>query len=319
MRIVVLDGHTLNPGDLDWEGIKALGEVTLYDRTPADQVLERCREADAVLTNKVPIGKDVLSQTPQLKYVGVTATGYNIIDTDTARQQGIVVTNVPAYGTDSVVQLTFALLLELCLHVQRHSDSVKEGRWSASPDFSFWDFPLIELAGKTMGIIGFGSIGARVADVAAAFGMQVLGSARHRSDQSHRAGFRWAEIGELVAAADVVSLHCPLTPETKGLVDKALLSRMKKTAFLLNTSRGPIIVEEDLAEALASGTIAGAGLDVLSMEPPETGNPLFKAPRCIITPHIAWATLEARRRLMNMTVENLRAFVDGHPINQVNR
>ncbi len=318
MKIVVLDGYTLNPGDLSWEGLEALGTVTVYERTPADKVVERVRDADAVFTNKVPLTEDQLSQLPNLKFIGVLATGYNIVAVEAARKKGIVVSNVPGYGTASVVQLTFALLLELTLHVQRHSDAVLEGRWAASADFCFWDYPLIELAGKTMGIIGFGSIGEKVADVATAFGMRIIGTKRHPTDQSHRPDFRWVELSELLEQADVVSIHCPLSPETKGLINKASLSRMKSSAFLLNTSRGPIIVEQDLADALNNDVIAGAGIDVLSAEPPAADNPLFTAKNCLITPHIAWATREARRRLMAMTVDNLTAFLEGHPINVVN-
>ena len=318
MKIVVLDGYTLNPGDLTWEGLEALGTVTVYERTSADNVVERARDADAIFTNKVPLTENQLSQLPALKFIGVLATGYNMVATEAARQKGIVVSNVPGYGTASVVQLTFALLLELTLHVQRHSDAVMDGRWAASADFCFWDYPLIELAGKTMGIIGFGSIGEKVADVATAFGMSIIGSKRHHTDQSHRPNFRWVELPELLEQADVVSIHCPLLPETKGMINKASLAKMKPSAFLLNTSRGPIIVEQDLADALNNGVIAGAGIDVLSTEPPAADNPLFTAKNCLITPHIAWATLEARKRLMAMTVDNLTAFLKGSPINVVN-
>jgi glycerate dehydrogenase len=319
MHIVILDGHTLNPGDQDWDGVKKLGDVTLYDRTTVEETVSRCEDADVILTNKAPIGKDVLLQLPKLKYIGVTATGYNMVDVDFAREKGIVVTNVPAYGTDSVAQMTFALLLELCLHVSRHSDAVMDGKWSRSPDFCFWDFPLVELAGKTMGIIGYGAIGIKVGEMAAAFGMNVLGSARRKTDQSQRSYFQWAELDALLERSDVVSIHCPLTPETKGLINEARLRQMKRSAFLLNTSRGPIITEGDLAAALTNGVIAGAGLDVLSIEPPSPDNPLFKAPNCIITPHIAWATREARQRLMGTTVSNLESFVAGKTVNQVNK
>jgi glycerate dehydrogenase len=318
MNSIVLDGYTLNPGDLSWEGLEALGNVTVYERTPADKVVERAQDADAIFTNKAPLTEEQLSQLPNLKFIGVLATGYNIVAVEAARQKGIVVSNVPGYGTASVVQLTFALLLELTLHVQRHSDAVMEGRWAGSSDFSFWDYPLIELAGKTMGIIGFGSIGEKVADVATAFGMTIIGSKRHRTDQSHRPNFRWAELPELLDQADVVSIHCPLLPETKGLINKASLAKMKPSAFLLNTSRGPIIVEQDLADALNNGSIAGAGVDVLSAEPPAVDNPLCMAKNCLITPHIAWATQEARKRLMAMAVDNLAAFMKGHPTNVVN-
>ncbi|HKG06314.1 MAG TPA: D-2-hydroxyacid dehydrogenase [Pedobacter sp.] len=318
MKIVILDGYTLNPGEMSWDGLKQFGEVTLYDRTPADKVVERSKGADVIFTNKTPVNAAALSDLPDLKYIGVLATGYNIVDTQMARERGITVSNVPGYGTPSVVQLTFGLLLELCLHVQRHSDAVASGRWASAPDFCFWDYPLVELTGKTMGIIGFGHIGRQVADVATAFGMKVLGSSRNRTDQAHRSNFKWAEIPELLEQSDVVSIHCPLTPETQGLINKENLQRMKSSAFLLNTSRGPVIVEEDLAEALNNGTIAGAGLDVLSVEPPAKDNPLFGAKNCIITPHIAWATKEARARLMEITIGNLSAYKNGNPVNVVN-
>jgi glycerate dehydrogenase len=319
MKIVALDGHTLNPGDLDWEAFKKLGELKVYDRTPYELTAERCAGAEIILTNKAPVGKDVLEKLPSLQYIGVTATGFNIIDTETAKRRNIVVTNVPGYGTNSVVQMTFSLLLELCLHVQKHSDAVRAGKWSASPDFCFWDFPLIELAGKTMGIIGFGDIGEKVGDLATAFGMNIMGNRRHPTDQAHRKNFRWASINEILESADVVSIHCPLSPETKGLINKESLKRMKKSAFLLNTSRGPIIVENDLAEALNKEMIAGAGIDVLSVEPPPPDNPLLKAKNCIITPHIAWATKEARIRLMDTATENLKSFLAGKPVNVVNK
>lgn len=318
MRIVVLDGYTLNPGDLTWDGLKHLGDVTIYDRTPADKVVERAAEAEVVFTNKTPLGENVLNQLSSLKYIGVLATGYNIVNTEAAKQRGIVVSNVPGYGTASVVQLTFALLLELCHHVQRHSDLAMAGKWSNSADWCFWDYPLVELSGKTMGIIGFGRIGQQVGDVASAFGMNIIATSRTESNQSHRKNFEWVPVSELLKQADVVSIHCPLLPETTGLINTSSLELMKRSSFLLNTSRGPIIVDEDLANALNNDVIAGAGIDVLSVEPPAKDNPLFKAQNCIITPHIAWATKEARTRLMNTTVNNLSAFIKGHPINVVN-
>lgn len=319
MKIVVLDGYTLNPGDLDWEGLKKLGDLKVYDRTPYNKTVERCADAGVVLTNKAPLQKDVLENLPSLKYIGILATGFNIIDIETARKKNIIVSNAPGYGTVSVVQMTFSLLLELCLHVQRHSDSVMAGKWSASPDFCFQDYPLIELAGKTMGIIGFGDIGEKIGDLASAFGMNLMGNKRHPSDQSHRKNFKWTEVTELLEESDVVSIHCPLSPETKGLINKESLERMKRSAFLLNTSRGPIVVEKDLADALNNGIIAGAGIDVLSIEPPPKDNPLFAAKNCIITPHIAWATKEARTRLMNIALNNLKAFLEGKPVNVVNK
>lgn len=319
MKIVVLDGYTLNPGDLSWSKLEKLGNITVHERTPADQVYERAERAEIVLTNKTPLPADVINKLPSLKYIGVLATGYNIVDIEAAKQQAIVVANVPGYGTDSVVQMTFALLLELCQHVQRHSDAVREGKWARSADWCFWDFPLIELSGKTMGIIGFGSIGQEVADVATAFGMKILGQSRTQTDQSQRKNFKWASVDELLKTSDVISIHCPLTPETKGLINKESLRKMKPSAFLLNTSRGPIIIDQDLADALNSDVIAGAGIDVLSVEPPSTGNPLFKAKNCLITPHIAWATKEARTRLMNSVVDNVSAFLSGKPVNIVNK
>ncbi|HET9485973.1 MAG TPA: D-2-hydroxyacid dehydrogenase [Chryseosolibacter sp.] len=317
MKIVVLDGYALNPGDLSWNGIKKYGEVTIHERTPPDDVLHRAQHADVLFTNKTPIRENIIDQLPDLKFIGVLATGYNIIDVEAATKRGIIISNIPDYGSYSVAQLTFALLLEMCHHVQRHSDTVREGKWAASKDWCYWDFPLVELAGKTMGIIGFGNIGQKVGDMATAFGMNLLGSSRKKSDQSHRKNFRWVEIPQLLELSDVVSIHCPLTPETKGLINAASLRTMKRSAFLLNTSRGPIIVDDDLANALDSGVIAGAGIDVLPVEPPRADNPLFKARNCIITPHIAWATKEARSRLMDMAVKNLEAFVRGAPINVV--
>lgn len=319
MNIVILDGYTLNPGDLSWEGLKKLGLLTAHDRTAPADVVSRSKDADLIFTNKTPVDAAALEQLPKLKYIGVLATGYNIVDIDAAKKRGIIVANVPGYGTSSVVQMTFALLLELTLHVQRHSDSVREGKWSRSIDFCYWDFPLVELAGKTIGIIGLEHIGSKVADVATAFDMKVIGNSRTRTDQSHRKNFRWAEIPDLLETSDVVSIHCPLFPETRGLINKETLALMKKTAFLLNTSRGPIVVDEDLADALNREVIAGAGIDVLSTEPPPAGNPLFTAKNCIITPHISWATKEARSRMMDIAVANLEAFLAGKPVNIVNK
>lgn len=320
MRIVILDGHALNPGDLSWDKWREYGEVVVYDRTPPDVavILERCSGADALITNKFPLSAQALEKLSGLKYIGVTATGYNIVDIGAARRQGVIVSNVPSYGTASVVQMTFALLLELTHRVQRHSDAVMEGKWSRSPDFCFWDYSLVELAGKTIGIIGMGNIGSRVADIATAFDMAVIGSSRTRTDQTHRRNFQWAGIPELLGRSDVVSIHCPLFPETFGLINKETLALMKPTAFLLNTSRGPIIVEEDLAAALNAGLIAGAGIDVLATEPPVAGSPLIGARNCIITPHISWATREARARLMEGSLANLEAFLAGKPTNVVN-
>ena len=318
MKIVVLDGYTLNPGDLSWDALKALGDVEIYERSNPAEVLERATGADILLTNKTPLGKDILEQLPVVKFISLLATGYNVVDVQFAKQKGIVVSNVPGYGTASVVQMTFALLLEFCLHVQRHSDAVAAGRWSSSKDFCFWDYPLVELQDKTLGIIGFGDIGKKVADVASAFGMQIVANSRTQSDQGHRKNFKWVTLDELLRQADVVSIHSPLTPETTGLINKQTLQLMKPSAFLINTSRGPIIVDQDLADALNNSTIAGAGIDVLSAEPPTADNPLLKAKNCIITPHISWATKEARARLLDIAVNNVKAFLEGKAVNVVN-
>lgn len=318
MKIVVLDGYTLNPGDLSWDALKQLGNVTVYDRTRYDQIVSRCQDAEGVLTNKTPLDAATLNQLPRLKYVGVLATGYNIVDVAVCKQKGVVVSNVPGYGTTAVAQFVFALLLELCLHVQKHSDEVFDGKWSRSVDFCFWDYPLIELTGKTLGIIGFGTIGQKVADIAAAFDMQVIAHSRRQTDQSHRKNFKWVELDELLKQSDVVSIHCPLTPETQGLINAENLRKMKPSAFLINTSRGPIVNDVDLTDALNNNLIAGAGIDVLSKEPPLADNPIFKAKNCIITPHIAWAAKEARARLMNIVINNLKAFTAGRPENVIN-
>lgn len=319
MKIVVLDGYTLNPGDLSWDALNQLGDVTIHDRTPHAEIATRCAGADVVLTNKTPLDEATLNQLPQLKYVGVLATGYNIINTEVCKNKGVIVSNVPGYSTPAVAQFVFAFLLELCLHVQKHSDAVMDGKWSRSADFSFWDYPLTELAGKTLGIIGFGTIGKKVADIAAAFDMNVIATSRRQTEQSHRENFKWVSMDELLRQADMVSIHCPLTPETQGLINTENLKKMKPSAFLINTSRGPIINDADLAAALNTGIIAGAGIDVLSTEPPAANNPLFNARNCIITPHIAWAATEARARLMAIVVNNLRAFISNNPVNVVNK
>lgn len=319
MKITILDGYTLNPGDLSWEGFHQLGEVALYDRTPAELILERSKDADILITNKTPLSEELISQLPKLKYIGVLATGYNVVDIEAARKRKIPVTNIPTYGTISVAQMVFALILELCHHVQEHNVAVHNGDWTNCQDFCFWNFPLVELEGKTLGIIGFGRIGQQTADIAQAFGMNVIAYDHHQSDQSLRKGFRWVELSQLLAESDIVSLHCPLFPETQGIINKENLSKMKQSAFVINTSRGPLIVDEDLAAALNDGVIAGAGLDVLSVEPPKADNPLLTAKNCIITPHISWATKEARARLMDIAVENLQKFLEGNPIHVVNQ
>ncbi|NGM63159.1 D-2-hydroxyacid dehydrogenase [Sphingobacterium sp. SGG-5] len=317
MKIVILDGYAMNPGDLDWAALHALGDVVIHDRTDEAQVIEQGEGADALLTNKVPISRQVIDALPQLKYIGVMATGYNIIALDRAKERDIVVTNVPGYSTTSVVQLTFSLLLELCFRTQRHSDAVKKGKWSSSPDFCFWDYPLVELSGKKLGIIGLGSIGQKVADVASAFGMEVLAFSRTQTDQSHRQNFRWVSLDELFTEADVVTLHCPLTEATANMIDRRSLAQMKSSAVLINTSRGGLVHAQDLADALNAGKIRAAGLDVLEKEPPVADHPLFTAKNCLITPHIAWATHESRVRLMATVVDNFKAFLEGHPVNLV--
>jgi glycerate dehydrogenase len=320
MKIVALDGYTLNPGDLSWQALEALGDCTVYERTPKELLIERAAGAEIVLTNKVVLGAEQLAQLPQLRYIGVLATGYNVVDVEAARQRDVTVTNVPAYSTASVAQMVFALLLELSQQVGHHARLVREGRWTASVDFCFWDRPLVELDGLTLGIVGFGAIGRRVARLARAFGMEVLVHTAHPEKYRETVEGREARfvgLDELFRASDAISLHCPLTEETRALVDARRLDLMKPTAFLLNTGRGPLVDEVALAAALNAGRIAGAGLDVLSVEPPPVGNPLLQAANCCITPHIAWATRAARQRLMTTAVENLRAYLTGAPQNVV--
>jgi len=316
MNIVVLDGFTLNPGDLSWDALRALGHCEIHDRTPPAEILRRAANAEIILTNKAVLTRADLARLPKLKYIGVLATGTNVVDLAAARERGIPVTNVPAYSTPSVVQAAFALLLELTHQVGHHADGVRAGRWTASPDFSYCDFPLVELAGLTLGIVGFGRIGRAVADVAGEFGMNVL--VHNLSPKSGPPFVRFVGLETLFRESDVVSLHCPLTPQTENFVNAPRLATMKPTAFLLNTSRGPLVDERALAEALNQGKIAGAGLDVLSVEPPPADHPLLRARNCIITPHNAWATGAARARLMRVAVENIRAFLAGQPQNVVN-
>lgn len=316
MKLVVLDGYALNPGDLSWDALRKLVEVEVYERTPAHLTVKRAEGAALLLTNKTPLPAEVLRQLADLRYIGVLATGYNIVDTVAAKAQGILVANVPTYGTASVAQFTFALLLELCHHVGRHAEAVRGGAWQNSADWSFWQTPLVELSEKTMGIIGYGRIGREVGRIAAAFGMRVLATGRKPIETEAHA--QWVELNELLTESDVVSLHCPLTPETQGMMSASRLARMKQGAFLLNTSRGPLIREQDLVNALAAGHLAGAALDVLSVEPPVDGSPLLSAPNCLVTPHIAWATREARSRLMAAAVANVGAFLAGEPVNVVN-
>lgn len=319
MKIVVLDGYTLNPGDLSWDRIKANGELTVYDRTPFDKIVERARGAEIIFTNKTPLSSQVLKDLPGLKYIGVLATGYNVVDTGAAKELGITVTNIPTYGTAAVAQFTLALLLEMCHHVGAHSEEVKHGAWANSPDFCFWNYPLIELAGKTMGIIGFGRIGRAVAEIAQALGMKVLAYDSYRDDSLETESLRYAELDELLAIADVISLHCPLFDNNKGMINRQTIAKMKDGVMIINTSRGPLIVEEDLAAALNSGKVAGAAVDVLAVEPAKMDNPLMNAKNCIITPHIAWAPKESRERLMNIAADNLEQFLAGNPVNVVNK
>jgi len=317
MRIVVLDGYCLNPGDLSWDALRAMGEVTVYDRTPEAQVVERTAGATIALTNKSPFSAATLAALPELKYIGVLATGYNIVDVAAAKERGVVVTNVPTYGTHSVGQMTMALLLELCHQVGRHSELVRAGEWGRNPDWSFWRSPQVELAGKQFGVIGFGRIGRQAALAAAGLGMKIAAYDAKPGAPLEGVDFQWMGLDELIATSDVVSLHCPLFPDTKDLMNKERIAKMKQSAFLLNTSRGPLIVEQDLADALNAGVIAGAGIDVVPVEPPVNGSPLFSARNCIVTPHMAWATLEARGRLMDIAMNNIRAFLAGAPVNQV--
>ncbi len=319
MKIVILDGFTLNPGDLSWEGFKQFGELKIYERTPEDQIISRAENAEIIITNKTPLTEETINSLPAMRYIGVLATGYNVVDIEAAKKKGVPVTNIPTYGTASVAQMVFALILELCQHVASHSDAVMKGDWTNSKDFCFWNHPLIELKDKTIGIIGFGRIGQQTASIAQAFGMNVIAYDKYQSDQSSRVGFKWASsIEELLKESDIVSLHCPLFPDTEGIINKESISHMKRTAFLINTSRGPLINDNDLAYALNNDLIAGAGLDVLSKEPPGD-NPLFNTKNCLITPHIAWATKEARSRLMDTAVSNLKAFLSGSPVNVVNK
>jgi glycerate dehydrogenase len=315
VKIVVLDGFALNPGDLSWEPLRALGDVEIHDRTAAPDIRTRSDGAAALFTNKTPLRASTLAELPSLRYIGVLATGYDIVDVAAARERGIVVTNIPAYGTDSVAQFAVALLLELCHYVGRHSTDASTGGWSRNPDWSYALTPLVELSGKTMGVIGFGRIGRRVAEIARALGMKVVAHDPALSGEAD--GVPVVPLNQLLVESDVVSLHSPLTPDNRGLINAATIGLMKPSAFLINTARGPLVVDQDLAEALNSRRLAGAGLDVLSTEPPDESNPLLRAKNCIVTPHIAWATREARARLLEVAVENLTAFLRGTPKNVV--
>jgi glycerate dehydrogenase len=316
MKLVVLDGYCLNPGDLSWDALRRFGDLAVFDRTRPGEVVERAAGAEVAFTNKTPLPGSILAQLPALRYIGVLATGYNIVDVESAKARGIVVTNIPTYGTASVAQFVFALLLELCHNVKLHSDAVHAGEWSSNPDWSFWKSPLVELAGRTMGIVGFGRIGRQVGRIAEAMGMHVVAYDTYQGDPPQYS-FRWVGLEELLLQSDVVSLHSPLFPETQGMIHAKTLALMKPSAFLINTSRGPLVVDRDLADALNAERLAGAGLDVLSIEPPAADNPLLAVRNCLVTPHIAWATREARGRLMDQAVGNLAAFVAGKPANVV--
>lgn len=318
MKIVVLDGYAANPGDLSWDPIAQFGELTVYDRTPEDQIVNRIGDAQVVMVNKVPIRRQTIEACPNLKMIGVLATGYNIVDVAAAREHGIDVCNIPAYSTASVAQMTFALLLEICHHVGEHSAACHSGVWEHSPDFCFWNYPLTELAGKTMGIVGYGQIGQAVGKIAQAFGMKLLVCARHVRPELESETCHYVPLEELYANSDVISLHCPQFPETAGMINAASIAKMKDSVILLNTSRGGLIVEQDLADALRSGKVSAAAVDVVSQEPILPTNPLLTAPNCIMTPHIAWAPKEARQRLMAIAEDNLRAFCNGQPIHVVN-
>lgn len=318
MKIVVLDGGLLNPGDLSWDPLHALGEVTVYDTTPANEAAQRLRDADIAITNKVAFSEDLLAHCPRLKCIAVTATGYNIIDLEAARARHIVVANVPTYGTATVAQFTTALLLALCNRVGEHDADVHAGGWSKSESWCYWLQPMVELAGKSVGIIGYGRIGQAFGAIAQAMGMTVLAHTRSRP-LPESAHLRYVDLDTLYAEADVISLHCPLTPQTKGMINQQALAKMKRSALLLNASRGDLINEADLAAALNEGRIAGAAVDVVSSEPPSADNPLLNAKNCIITPHIAWASVDARGRILTTTVENVQAFIHGEPQNRVDQ
>ena len=320
MKIVVLDGYTENPGDLSWEGLEKLGELTVYDRTPIDEaeIIKRIGDAEAIYTNKTPISAATMDVCENLKFIGVLATGYNVVDVNRAKEKGIIVSNIPTYGTDAVGQFAIAMLLEICHHVAHHSDAVHEGRWESCPDWCFWDYPLIELAGKTIGIIGFGRIGQVTGRIAKAMGMNVIAYDSFPTDSGKAIG-EYVDLDTVLKTSDVIALHCPLFPETQGIINKDTIAKMKDGVIILNNSRGPLVVEQDLADALNCGKVYAAGLDVVSTEPIKGDNPLLKAKNCIITPHISWAPKESRQRLMNIAVANLKAYIDGEPQNVVNK
>lgn len=319
MKIVVLDGYTLNPGDISWSGFEKLGEFICYDRTPADKIIENIGDAEAVIVNKTFLTKETIEACPSMKYIGVLATGYNVVDVEYAASKGIPVTNIPSYGTASVSQYVFALLLEICHHVGHHAATVRDGRWSESADFCYWDYPLIELSGKTMGIIGFGRIGQATARISAAFGMKVLAYDEYIDKTRETDAIHYASLDTVLKESDVISLHAPLFDSTRGMINASSLADMKDGVIIINTSRGPLTVEEDMVKALESGKVYAYAADVVSVEPIAKDNPLPRAKNCLITPHIAWAPREARSRLMATAVANLAAFLAGTPENIVNR
>lgn len=317
MKIVILDGYSANPGDLSWDALKALGEVTVYDRTSREDTVERAADADIVLTNKVVIDREVMEQLPRLKFIGVLATGYNIIDVACARERGVVVSNVPAYSTESVAQMVFSHLLTVTNRTEHYAQQNREGRWTRSADFCYWDSPVMELAGKTMGIVGLGNIGRRVAEIALAFGMKVV-ALTSKSEALLPPGVRKVTLEELLGASDVVSLHCPLTGQTRHLINHDTIAMMRPTAILINTGRGPLVDDEALAEALNANRLKAYCADVMTQEPPKADNPLLGLKNVFLTPHIAWASTEARIRLLDITIKNVRAFIEGKPQNVIN-
>lgn len=317
MKIVILDGYTANPGDYSWKELNAFGEVEIYDRTSPNEVIERAKDADLILTNKVVLKGDTLAQLPQLKYIGILATGYNIIDIEETRARGIVVSNVPAYSTDSVAQMTFAHVLNITNRIEHYANQNRKGQWSTAADFCYWDTPLCELAGKTFGIVGLGNIGQKVACIARAFGMRVIALSSKKAEEMPE-GIVQANLDELLSQSDVLSLHCPLTENTREMINSQSIEKMKQGAILVNTGRGPLVNEADVAQALAEGKLAGYGADVMCSEPPKADNPLLKQPNAFITPHIAWATAEARGRLLATAIANAKAFIAGKPQNVVN-
>ncbi|GHU03626.1 glycerate dehydrogenase [Betaproteobacteria bacterium] len=316
MKIVILDGYTENPGDLSWDGFKAFGDLTVYDRTPADEIVARIGDVEVVIVNKTPVTRETLEKCPNIKYVGLLSTGYNVVDIAAAKEKGIIVTNIPSYGTDAVAQFAIAMLLEICNRVGHHDKAVHDGRWEKNIDWCFWDYPLIELAGKTLGIIGFGRIGQATGRIAKALGMNVIAFDEIQNEEGKLIA-SYVSLDNLFASSDVIALHCPLFPATQGIINNKNIAKMKDGVILLNNSRGPLIVEQDLADALNSGKVYAAGLDVVSTEPIKGNNPLLTAKNCFITPHISWAPKESRKRLMDIAENNLASFIKGKPVNTV--